>query len=33
MKKLIMRLIKYGPIVYPMIRRFINKRKNKQYNR
>nr|WP_229671841.1 hypothetical protein [Lentibacillus kapialis] len=33
MKKLIRRLIKYGPIIYPMVRKFLNKRKNKHYNR
>nr|WP_245745355.1 hypothetical protein [Lentibacillus persicus] len=33
MKKLIKRAIKYGPVIYPMVRKFLNKRKNKQYTR
>ncbi len=29
MKKLLRLAIKYGPIVYPMVKKFINKRKRK----
>ncbi|MCC2252471.1 hypothetical protein JUJ52_21295 [Virgibacillus sp. AGTR] len=30
MKKLIRKLIKYGPIIYPVIRKYMNKRKTKK---
>lgn len=29
MKKLIRKLIKYGPIIYPVIKKYLNKRKTK----
>lgn len=32
MKRILKKLIKYGPVIYPMVRKFINKRKNKKYN-
>ncbi|MBM7579149.1 hypothetical protein JOD21_001821 [Jeotgalibacillus terrae] len=31
MGRLIKRAIKYGPIVYPFIRKFLNSRKTKRY--
>jgi len=33
MKKLIKRLIKYGPIVYPVIKKFMDKRRKNRYER
>lgn len=30
MKKLIRKLIKYGPIIYPVIKKYLNKRKAKK---
>jgi len=33
MRRLIRLLIKFGPIIYPLVRKFINKRKSKNdYN-
>ncbi|CDQ40843.1 hypothetical protein M948_17680 [Virgibacillus sp. CM-4] len=31
MKRLIRKLIKYGPIIYPVIKKYLNKRKSKKY--
>lgn len=33
MKGLIRKLVKYGPIIYPMVRKYMNKRKGKSYKR
>nr|WP_223280460.1 hypothetical protein [Virgibacillus halodenitrificans] len=34
MGRLIKRLIRYGPVIYPIVRKFLNKRKNsKNFNR
>ncbi|NBJ69853.1 MULTISPECIES: hypothetical protein [Clostridia] len=30
MKKLIRQLIKYGPVIYPVIKKYLNKRKAKK---
>nr|WP_249260799.1 hypothetical protein [Virgibacillus pantothenticus] len=30
MKKLIRKLIKYGPVIYPIIKKYLNKRKAKK---
>jgi hypothetical protein len=30
MKNLIRKAIKYGPVVYPIVKKFMNKRKQKQ---
>jgi hypothetical protein len=30
MKNLIRKAIKYGPVVYPIVKKFINKRKQKR---
>lgn len=32
MGKLVKRLIKYGPMVYPLIKKFRNRRKNRTVN-